>query len=157
MRSKLPLVCLPAIPWVSVAQTNNASWTNLRFLLVGQKIQIADTSSKTHNGVFASVSDAAISIKTSKGEESVQKPDVRTVKLVKSNHRMRNTFIGFGVGAGAGAGIGAATGESEGFPIDITRGMKAGVGAVLGGLGGAVVGALLPSGGSTIIYTASPQ
>jgi hypothetical protein len=157
MRIKLLLICLLAIPWVSIAQTNSTSWTNLNGLVVGQRIQIVDTSSKTHNGVFASLSDEAISIKTSKGEESVLKPNVRAVKLVKSSHRTRNTLIGLGVGAGVGAAIGAATGESEGFPIDITRGMKAGVGAVLGGVGGAVVGALLPSGGFTIIYTASPQ
>jgi hypothetical protein len=64
-------------------------------------------------------------------------------------HRLRNTFIVAGVGAGVGAGIGAALHKpcsSESFCLDIGgAALPAGVGAVLGGVGGAVVGILLPS------------
>jgi hypothetical protein len=73
----------------------------------------------------------------------VQKQDVRSVKLMKSNHRLRNTLIGLGVGAGAGAGITAAAWESHGFLGG--KGVGAAVGAGLGGLGGIIVGGLLPT------------
>lgn len=155
MRSLLSLICILGISCALVAQTNQASWTNLNGLLVGQKIQVDDTHSKKHNGVFATVSDAAISIKTSRGEESVQKQDVRTVKQVKTNHRMRNTLIGTGVGTASGAAVLAAAWPQDGWFDD--RRLGALVGGVFGLIGGTVIGAVIPSGGSTTIYSASPK
>jgi hypothetical protein len=157
MRITLSLICLLAIPCASAAQTNNASWTNLNGLQAGEKIQVVDINAKKHSGIFTSVSDSAISINTSKGQESVQKDEVRTVKLAKGSHRLRNSLIGLGVGAGVGAGIGAASGDSKSSPLEITRGMKAAAGSALGGLGGTLAGLLVPSGGSSAIYSASPK
>jgi hypothetical protein len=95
------------------------------------------------------VSGTALTYQDSAGERTIQKQDVRFVKLMKNKHRLRNTLIGGAVGAGAGAVIGAATSHpcsSQSFCIQpIGKGGAAGIGAAVGFLGGAVVGVLLPS------------
>ena len=96
-----------------------------------------------------SISDTAISYRETNGERSIPKQDVRSVKVMDHKHRLRNTLIVAGVGAGVGAGIGAALHKpcsSQSFCLDIGgAALPAGIGAVVGGLGGAVVGILLPS------------
>ena len=66
----------------------------------------------------------------------------------ENKHRLRNTIIVAGVGAGVGAGIGAALHKpcsSKSFCLDVGgAALPAAVGAVLGGVGGAVVGVLCP-------------
>ena len=143
MRNTLFLMCILGISCASFAQTGQASWANLNGLKAGQKIQVVEISSKKQTGTFENVSDSAIVFRDATGEASVQKQDVRSVKLLKSNHRLRNTLIGAGVGAGAGAGIAAAAWESHGFLGG--KGVGAAVGAGLGGFGGIIVGSLLPT------------
>jgi hypothetical protein len=143
MRKTLLLLCALGISCVSLAQTNEASWAKLTRLQVGQKIQIVEMNSKKVPGTFVSVSDSTISLKDAAGDETIQKQDVRSVKLLGSSRRLRNTLIGAGVGAGAGAGLTAAAWESRGFLGG--KGAGAAVGAVIGGLAGAIIGAVVPS------------
>src|ERR1700683_3437088 len=120
----------------------SAQWGNLNTLQVGQKIQVVQTSRKD-SGTFLSVSDKEISLQAKSGAQTIQRQDVRSVKLMVNKHRLRNTLIGVAVGAGAGAGISAAAWEPRGFVGG--RGTGAAVGAVIGAAGGAVVGGLWPS------------
>ncbi len=143
MRKGLFLICVLGLPCVSWGQANRASWANLSGLQPGQKIQIADMNSKKHSGTFMNVSDTAISYQEAAGEQTIQKQDIRSVKLMENKHRLRNTLIVGAVGAGAGAGIGAASWENHGFLG--SKGVGAEVGAVIGFGGGAIVGAMLPS------------
>jgi outer membrane lipoprotein SlyB len=142
MRNKLFLLCVLGVSCVSGAQSNQASWANLNRLQPGQQIQIVEMNVKKLSGAFVNVSDSAITLKDSVGEQSVPMQDVRSVKRAKSNHRLRNTLIGAGVGASAGAGITAAAWDPDGF---FGKGVGAAVGAVIGGVAGAIVGVLLPS------------
>jgi len=95
------------------------------------------------------VSDAAISLQVEASRETIQRQDVRSVKLMKHQHRLRNTLIGAAVGFGAGAGIGAAAAHpcspSQPYCFNVGRGVPPAFGGVIGLAGGAVVGALLPS------------
>jgi len=150
MRKSLLLICVLGLSCVSRgAQTNRASWDNLSGLQAGQKIQIVDVNSKKHSGTFVSISSTALSYQDSAGEQTIQKQDIRSVKLMKNKHRLRNTLIGGAVGAGVGAGIGAATSHScssQSFCVQpIGKGGAAGIGAVVGFVGGASVGVMLPS------------
>jgi len=149
MRKILFLICILGIPCASRAETNQASWANLGGLHAGQRIQIVEMNSKKHSGIFVNLSDKALSYKGTTGEQAIQKQDVRSVKLMEHGHRLRNTLILGGVGAGVGAGIGAATWHScspQSFCISaIGRGGQAAIGAGFGLLGGAIVGALLPT------------
>jgi hypothetical protein len=150
MRNMLFLFCVLGISCGAVAQNSQASWASLSGLRAGQSIQVVEANSKTHSGVFESVSDSAISLKDATGEASFPKQDVRSVKLINSR-RLRNTLIGLGVGAGAGAGIGAAAWESRGFLHG--KGTGAAVCAGLGGITGLIIGVALPN--HETIYKAS--
>jgi len=149
MRKSLLLICVLGLSCLSWTQTNLASWANLSGLQAGQKIQIVDMNSKKHSGTFVSVSGTALDYQERAGEQTIQKQDLRSVKLMKNKHRLRNTLIGGAMGASAGAGIGAATSHPcslQGLCIQpIGKGGAAGIGAVVGFVGGAVVGVLLPS------------
>ncbi len=153
MRSLPYVFFLLATSCALPAQTNPSAWQTLTALHPGERIQIVDTNSQKHSGVFLRVSETAIALTQNDGDRSFQKQDVRSVKLMKGEHRLRNVLIGAGVGAGAGAGITAGAWESHGFLGG--KGAGAAVGAVIGGLCGAIVGAVLPS--HATIYTTSPR
>jgi hypothetical protein len=143
MRKLLLLICILGMPCASWAQTNPSSWENLNTLQAEEKIQVVEMNSKKVSGTFVSVSDAAISLLEEAGPRTIQRQDVLSVKVMKAQHRLRNTLIGAGVGAGVGAGISAAAWEPHGYAGG--RGTGAAFGAVIGVVGGAVVGALWPS------------
>ena len=149
MRKIFLLLFVFALSCAAFAQTDRASWANLSGLQPGQRIQVAGMTSKKHSGNFVSASDTAISFRETNVEQSIPKQDVLSVKLMQNKHRLRNTLIVAGVGAGVGAVIGAALNKPcppQSFCLDIGgAALPAGIGAVLGGLGGAVVGILLPS------------
>lgn len=157
MRKIFLLLFVLLSSWAAFAQTDRASWANLSGLRPGQSIQVVGMTSKKHSGNFMSISDTAISYRETNGEQNIPRQDVLSVKLMEHKHRLRNTLIVAGVGAGVGAGIGAATHKgcsSQSFCLDIGgAALPAGIGAVLGGVGGAVVGILLPS--HSTIYQAS--
>lgn len=159
MRKLLFFAFILGLPLISSAQSTPTSWTTLSTLQSGQKIQIIDTNSKTHSGLFAKVSETSISFTDSAGEKTIPRQDIRTIKLTKNNHRLRNALLVGAAGAGVGAAIGAATHKScssQSFCLDVGgRALPAGIGAVIGGIGGATVGALLPS-HSTIYSVSSP-
>ncbi len=150
MRTILFLILVVGIACASGAKTSQASWENLSALQSGQKIRIVDGNSKKHSGAFVNVSDAAILYRDTAGEQTIQRRDVRSVKLMENKHRLRNAVIGSAFGAGVGAGIGAATfhpcSPSQFLCIQPAgRGAFAGIGAAVGFAGGVVAGALLPS------------
>src|SRR3984957_17216449 len=158
VRSILFLIFCSGIPCALRAQANQASWGNLSGLQPGQRIQVVGMTSKKHSGSFVSISDTAISYRETNGEQSIPKQEVVSVKLLEHKHRLRNTLIVAGVGGGIGAGIGAALHKScssQSFCLDFGgAALPAGIGAVVGGVGGAVVGILLPS--HSTIYQVSP-
>ena len=87
MRIILFLISVIGITCASWAQANQASWSNLTTLQPGQKIQVVDMKSKKHSGTFVNVSDSTISYRDTSGDETIQKPDVRSVKLMANKHR----------------------------------------------------------------------
>jgi hypothetical protein len=149
MQKFLFLFCILGMPCASWAQDSSASWENLNSLQAGEKVQVIDMNLKKVSGAFLNISDAAIVLQVKAGQQTIQRQDVRSVNLMKQQHRLRNTLIGAAVGAGAGAGIGTV-GHREGSLQNpngtfIKPGQGAAIGAVLGLVGGAVVGAVFPS------------
>jgi hypothetical protein len=139
------------MPCVTSARNNRAAWENLSTLQAGQKIQVVEMNSKKDKGTFLNVSETAISLQLADGVRTIQRQDVRNVKLMKHAHRLRNTLIGAGVGFGAGFGIGVATENRDVISHLENRLLGGGIGL----LGGAVVGALLPS--HKTVYRAKAQ
>jgi len=149
MRMILPVLVILAFSCASAALDAQSSWANLNGLKVGQKILVIEENSKKHSGTFLSVSDSAITFRESTGERSVQKADVRRVKL-RNQRRLRNTLIGTGVGAGAGAVLGAATAPSDGF---FGKGYAAAFVGTAGGAVGSAIGVLLAT--HNTVYSAN--
>jgi hypothetical protein len=150
MRKFLFAICVLAVSCTLHAQRKPANWEDLKTLHSGDKIQVREMNSKKVTGAFLNFSDVAISLQADGASQSIQKQEVESVKLMKNRHRLRNTLILAGAGAGVGAGIGAAAYRScpstQTFCLDIGgRSLPAGVGGILGLLGGAAIGVLLPS------------
>lgn len=156
MRKISLAVCILGVSCALQAQHRPADWENLKALQSGDRIQIRELNSTKVSGSFVSVSDTGISLDANGAAQDIRKQDVGSVKLMRNKHRLRNALIVGGVGAGVGAGIGAAAhhgcASTQTFCLDIGgRSLPAGIGAVVGLLGGATVGALLPS--HQTIYT----
>jgi hypothetical protein len=135
---------------------NQASWDNLGQLLPGQEIRVRQNDAKTIRGNFRSVSDEAIVLTLTIGDQTISRPNIHRISIKGKGHRGRNTLIGAGIGAGAGIGIGAA---DKGCPagsgcIGLSRGGTIAIGAGAGVILGAIVGAVIPSGGWRDIYQA---
>jgi hypothetical protein len=149
---KLGLLCLLLMtPVLSQAQSKNDSWDALRNLRVGEKIDVVETSMKKDTGTFAMVSDESIQIREGANEIGIRKENVARVSLLDKGHRLRNALIFAAVGGGAGAGIGAAAAGSHAF---LGRGPTTAFGAAIGLIGGAAIGAALPS--HPTVYHAEP-
>lgn len=134
------ILCLP---FVSCAQSASSFWATLNTLQPGEKIQIVDTHSKRHSGLFASISETSISYTDSSGQKTIAQQDVRSIKVTQNTHRLRKVLLGAGIGAVSGAAVTAAGWESNGFLGG--KGAGAAVGASIGCGIGAIVGAVLPS------------
>ena len=145
MRKILFLICVLAIPCAALAKTDQTSWANLSALQAGSTIEVLDAAAKKHSGAFVSVSDAGITYKETSGQQTISKPDVRRVKLMNHQHRLRNTLIGAGVGAGLGAAILVGSISSNKSAPGPSNGQAAAVGLGIGGVLGGVVGAVIPS------------
>jgi len=150
MRKPIIAMCVLCASCVLHAQRRPATWENLNTLNAGDKIQVRALNSMKVSGTFLSVSDASISIEAHGASQTIRKQEVESVTLMKNKHRLRNTLIVAGVGAGVGAGIGVASHKgcpsTQTFCLDIGgNSIPAAIGATIGLLGGATVGALLPS------------
>ena len=65
-----------------------------RALHAGQKIQVVEMNSKKHSGTFVNVSDTAISYQKTASAQTIQKQDVRSVKLMENKFRLRTRSSG---------------------------------------------------------------
>jgi hypothetical protein len=160
MRNFLLMLFILATSCVSQAERKQSAWENLTNLRTGEKIEVRQLHAKKVKGAFLNFTDAEISLQAPGGPQSIAKQDVQSVTRMRNKHRLRNALIAGGVGGGIGAGIGAAThkscSSSQTFCLDIGgRSLPAAVGAVIGLLGGATAGALLPDHES--VYTTDPH
>lgn len=159
MRNLALISILLGMPVPSHAQPNRNSWDALNTLHAGQRIEVVETNLKKHRGTFSTVTDEAIQVREGGSDVGIKREDVMRVTLLDKSHRLRNAFILGGAGAGTGAGIGAAatrcssTSGSFNF-CGLGRGVAIGIGAVAGLMGGAGIGAAIPS--HPTVYRAEP-
>jgi hypothetical protein len=157
----LGLLCLflgiAASPALGDDDKNQANWDRLKQLSAGQEIQVVQNDAKSSRGNFRSVTDEAIVVNTAAGEQTVARQSILRVSSKGEGHRMRNTLIGAGVGAGAGLGIGAAADHHQactGLCFNILPNAGKEIATPLGAIAGAIVGAVVPTGGWHVIYRA---
>ena len=159
MRS-VALVCvLILIPGSLRAQDKKGDWQALYGLHSGEKIELMETGMKKHVGTFSTVTEEAIQMHEGSNDIGIPKESVARVTLLDKSHRLRNSLIFGAVGAGTGAGIAAAatrcSSSNNTFNFcGLGRGAGTAIGAVAGLVGGAGVGAAIPS--HPTIYRAEP-
>ncbi len=140
MRRALFVACLLMTPCVSRAQKTPPSWEGLNTLRAGDKVEVVETSRKKHTGTFTAVSEESLTLHEGAAEQSIRKEDVMRVTSLAKSHRLRNALAFGAVGAVAGGGIGAARCSG-----DFMCGVQTGIFGVSGFLGGAAIGAFVPS------------
>ena len=150
MQKHLAAVLVFVVLPVSWAQNNQADWQSLSQLRSGQKIQLIDASHQKHSGAFSSFTDQAIVLHERGGDRTIQRPNVLRVNVQGRSHRLRNVLFAAALGVGVGAGIGYGATPSGKWVF--TKGDGAGLGAAVGFVGGAVVGAFVPSHSHKTIY-----
>jgi hypothetical protein len=157
---KAALVCfLILIPCSLRAQDKKSDWKALYGLRSGEKIELVETDMKRHVGTFSTVTDDAIQLREGPNDIGIRKESVARVTLLEKSHRLRNSLIFGTVGAGVGAGIGVAasrcSNSNTSFNLcGLGRPVEVAIGAVVGLVGGAGLGAAIPT--HPTIYRVEP-
>ena len=143
----LVLLLIPGFGWAKSAQNN---WENLKELHPGQKIQVVDSTLKTLNGSFVSVSDEALSLQVGKSEESVPRAKIVRVSVRDNSHRARNMLLASGVLGGiavAATAVPLIAGSNEGNSCPVC------VAVIVAGFGGGAAAGAIP--GSRTVFRAN--
>jgi hypothetical protein len=111
-------------------------WEALKDLHTGKKIVVLETTMRSLEGKFVSVSDETINLDVAGQQVSIKRQNVARVS--SKGHRVRNTVLLTIVGLLGGAYIGHTQ--------DTPTNTRDGIGAVIGGVAGGVGGALIPTG-----------
>lgn len=137
----------------AAAQSTAQSWDSVKALTAGESVRVT-AGSGTVSGPLQIATDDSLTVGTGQGSQIFTRQQISRVSVKKQNHRGRNTLIGLSVGAAAGAGAAAAahgSNSSSGFNFG-SRGAWAGAGAAIFGVLGAIVGAVIPTGGWQDVY-----
>jgi hypothetical protein len=141
------LLLLLLVPGLSLAQSSQNNWDNLKQLRPGQKIEVVDTSMKSLRGAFVSVSDEAITLQVGKSQESIERAKVVRVSVRDNSHRTRNMLLGAGILGGIAL---AATAVPLGISGNEGTSCGACAAAIAAGFGGGAALGAIP--GSRTIY-----
>jgi hypothetical protein len=139
--------------FTAAAQSPAQNWNNVTAVPAGTEVRIA-AGSRTVLGQVQSATADSFVVVSGKGQEMFTRQEVTRVSIRTKGHRGRNALIGLGVGAGVGLGVGAAwdnTGDCHSIaPCSLGHGKQ--IGPPVFGLIGAVVGAVIPTGGWREVY-----
>jgi len=153
LKAICPAAVLLVFALAAAPRLQAQNWNDLKSLAIGTRVRIS-VASHTVQGQVQSVGDASLAIDSGKGVEMFTRQEVTRVSVKKESHRGRNALIGLGAGAAIGAVVGAVSHKDcTGFCIFYTsRGQDTGIGAVVVGVIGTGVGALIPTGGWREVY-----
>jgi hypothetical protein len=132
----------------------SADWAVVKSLIPGTQVRLE--APHRLSGQIRSVSDDALVLRSGGREETVPRTQVVRLDVKKRGHHKRNALIGALVGAGVGAGIAAKSASCSGFDCIGSRAVEVGAPVGLGALG-AVIGAVIPSGGWRQVYRSSAR
>jgi hypothetical protein len=143
------LVILFCLPFATLdAQTTASAWSSVKSLNPGTEVRISAGNRKV-DGRIQSVTDDSITLDSSKGQEMFTQKEVSRAEVKGKGHRGRNALIGGAIGAAAGVAIGFGV---SGCDCIVPRGAVVGAFAAAFGIGGALIGAFIPSGGWHTVY-----
>ena len=136
------------------SQSTQANWERLKHLAAGDDVRVVLNDGKSYAAKFQGVSDEAMIVRTSAGEQTFSRQDVLRVSAKREPHRMRNAIIGGAAGCGTGLGIAAAYASSQRKEYPYNRYFEVDgpiLGAVMGAAG-AGLGVALSKGGWYDVY-----
>jgi len=84
-----------------------ANWDSVKQLTAGKEIRVTLMDGRNLRGEFQGATDDAVTIATSKSQETLSRTMVTKVSFWSESHRLRNALIGFGAGAAGGLIAGA--------------------------------------------------
>jgi hypothetical protein len=141
------LLLMLLVPGLSLAQSLQNNWANLKQLRPGQKIEVVDSSMKTLRGPFVSVCEEAITLQVGKNPQSIERAKVVRVSVRDNSHRTRNMLLGSGILGGIAL---AATAVPLGISGNEGTSCGACAAAIAAGFGGGAALGAIP--GSRTIY-----
>jgi hypothetical protein len=122
-----------------------ANWENVKQLLPSEEVKVVLKDAKPHRGLLQTVTDEDLVLRLATGEQKFARQDILRVSSKGQSHRGRNAATGAAIGALAmGAAAAGAIGSGWGMLLGLPG----------GGLG-AIVGAVLPTGGWRDVYRVS--
>ena len=121
-----------------------SEWQNLARIQPGTRVHVVERSLKSVQGTFIGFSDMQLTIAVKEKQTTIARDDIYRVNIIGTK-RKRNAFIGLAAGAAVGAALVACCVEKESGGKGTTPGAMAGFGGL-----GALIGAVLPDGGTTI-------
>ncbi len=125
---------------------STANWDNLKALAPGDDVRVVLNDKKSYRGKFQSLTDNGIVVRVEKNDQSFERTNILRVTAKGQSHRLRNALVGAVLAAGVTAVVGAASQEQQAYVLALgVPGMAA---------SGAVVGAVIPSGGWHDVYRA---
>lgn len=136
-------------------QDGNDGWESVRCVAPGSNVRVVLNNVQMHEGKLKAVSDNAISITTPSGEQIFARNSVVRVSAKRESHRKRNLLIGLAAGAVGGVILGVADPELGQGTCEQGSCIDAGTVAIttVGGAAlGALVGAVIPTGGWQEVY-----
>jgi hypothetical protein len=145
-RNVTTFLLLIALCSSGVCQQATSSWAAVQSAS-GSKLRITLNNAETHTGMMVRATDDELVLRDGRGEKSYSKQGISKVQVVGSRSHGRGALIGLAIGAGAGAIIGGATGGCGQSEICIiSRADATGIVALVGGVVGTIIGALVGGG-----------
>jgi hypothetical protein len=140
-----------------ISAQSSTGWDRVKQLPPGAEIRLNLSDGRTVTTEFQNATDDALMVAKAAVQETLSRPMVVRVSVKTKSHRGRHTLIGLGIGAGTGLVTGAVIDSHDSchqgsFCFDILPNAGKEVFTPLGGLIGALVGALIPAGGWREVY-----
>jgi hypothetical protein len=147
---------------IRAADNRNAvgNWDNLQQLAPGDNLRIVLNDAKSYKAKLESVNGNAIVVRLASGEQTFPREAVLRVSTKGRSHRGRNALIGLAAGASAGVIVAVASPElgtgtcPQGSCVDAGTVSMVGF---WGGVLGAGLGAVIPTGGWHDVYRAATK
>jgi hypothetical protein len=146
-------LCVPGFSQSSALPHGKSNWNTVTALARAAEVRVQLPDSRSVRGGVINVTEDSLAVNSASGQETFTRQQVLRVSVRKPSRRGRNMLIGLALGAGAGAGIGfAGQAGCTGFCDGGFTAAIAGVTTLSGAGLGAVIGAVVPTGGWHEVY-----
>ena len=148
-------LCVPGFPQSSALPHKKADWNKVTSLARAAEVRVELSDSRLVSGGVLSVTEDSLAVNSASGQETFTRRQVLRVSVRKPSRRGRNMLIGLAMGAGAGVGLGAAAVSQQNCSIFCDNRIDAaavGISTFVGAGIGAVIAAVIPTGGWHEVY-----